>query len=53
MNDVVRGMPTSSDYDNVAHHQIYVQMPAQHRNGSLYRGNKLMMDMVSGQVALF
>jgi len=53
MTDVRNGQPISEGYDNVAHHQVDIQMPVQHINGTLYRGTKSMMDMVSGEVRLF
>lgn len=53
MTDVVNGNPISTGYDNVAHHQVHVQMPVQHQTGQLYRGTKMMMNMVTGSVEPF
>lgn len=53
MTDYVNGTILSNGYDNVAHHQVFVQMPVQHQTGQLYQGTKQMMNMVTGRVELF
>jgi len=49
MNDVVRGAPLSTGYNDHAHRQV-IQMKKQLHEGTLFTGTKKMIDLATGKV---
>lgn len=50
--DFIAGVPVDGEYNRNALTQLFIQLPKQVKDGTLFRGKKKMFDMAMGRVEL-